>query len=76
LERFLQTWESTKDGWIRAIVNGEKIIIDQTLIAKQFDVSAKGTLDGANALVKEAQMDLKNIVGPNAFINKEQWNII
>jgi hypothetical protein len=30
----LRTWESTKDGQIKAIVNGEKITIDQTLIMK------------------------------------------
>jgi len=33
-------------------------------------------VDTTNALVEEAQVALKNIVGPNAFINKEQWNII
>jgi hypothetical protein len=33
-------------------------------------------VDVANALVKEAQVALKNIIGPNAFVNKEQWNII
>jgi hypothetical protein len=60
-----------EDGRIRTIVNGEKITIDQTLFAKQFSVSIEGTMDVANALIKEAQMALKNIVGPNAFINKE-----
>jgi hypothetical protein len=34
LEGFLQTWESTKDGRIQAIINGERITIDQTLIVK------------------------------------------
>jgi hypothetical protein len=29
-------------------------------------------VDVANALVKEAQVALKNIIGPNAFVNKEQ----
>jgi hypothetical protein len=28
-----------------------------------------------NTLVKEAQVDFKNIVGSDAFVNKEQWNI-
>ncbi len=54
LEAFLQTWESTKHGQIWAIVNGEKITIDQTLIAKQFGVGTKGVVDATNALVKEA----------------------
>jgi hypothetical protein len=33
-------------------------------------------MDATNALVKEAQEALKNIIGPDAFINKEQWNVI
>ncbi len=33
-------------------------------------------MDLANALVKEAQVTSKNIVGLDAFVNKEQWNII
>lgn len=28
LKEFLQTWEDTKDGWIRAQVQGKKIVID------------------------------------------------
>ncbi len=60
----------TKDGCIWAIVYGEKITIDQTLIVKQFGVNAEGTVDVANALVKEAQVALKNIVGLDAFVNK------
>jgi hypothetical protein len=38
---------------------------------KQFGINAKGTKDVANALVKETQVALKNIVGPHAFVNKE-----
>jgi hypothetical protein len=33
-------------------------------------VSVEGGMDAANALVKEAQVALKNIPGPNAFVNK------
>jgi hypothetical protein len=33
-------------------------------------------VDAMNTLVKEAQVALKNIAGPDAFINKEQWNMI
>jgi hypothetical protein len=32
-------------------------------------------IDVANALVKKAHA-FKNIIGPNAFINKEQWSMI
>ncbi len=60
-----------KDGQMWIIVNGEKIMIDQTLIAKQFGVGTKGVVDAANALVKKAQVALKNIVGLDAFVNKE-----
>ncbi len=70
LEGLLQTWESIEDGWILAIVNGERITIDQALIVKQFNVNAKGEVDATNALVKKAQVALKNIIRPYAFINK------
>ncbi len=76
LEGFLWTWEITKDGWIWAIINGERITIDQTLIAKQFNVSVEGAMDATNALVKKTQMASKNIIGLDAFVNKEQWSII
>jgi hypothetical protein len=33
-------------------------------------------LDVANALVKEAQVIFKNIVGLDAFVNKKQWSVI
>jgi hypothetical protein len=33
-------------------------------------------VDATNALVKEAQVAFKKIVGSDAFVNKEQWNII
>jgi hypothetical protein len=37
---------------------------------KQFSVNVEGAMDATNALVKEAQVALKNITGPHAFINK------
>jgi hypothetical protein len=61
---------------IIAKVCGENITIDQVLIAHQFGVSVKGGLNAANMLVKEAQTALKNIVGMDAFVNKEQWSTI
>ncbi len=59
LEEFLHICESIKDGCIRAVVCGEKITINQTLIVQQFGVSFEGVVDVANALVKEAQIALK-----------------
>jgi hypothetical protein len=38
---------------------------------KQFGVNVKGMVDAINMLVKEAQMALLNIVGLDAFVNKE-----
>ncbi len=43
---------------------------------KQFGVSIEGVMDATNALVKETQVALKNIVKPDVFVNKEQWSII
>ncbi len=34
LEKFLHIWESTKDGHVRVVVCGEKITINQALIAQ------------------------------------------
>jgi len=33
-------------------------------------------VDAENALVKEAHVAFKNIVGLDAFVNKEQWSMI
>ncbi len=45
------------------------------LIIQQFGVNVEGMVDVANALVKEAYA-FKNIVKPDAFVNKEQWSMI
>jgi hypothetical protein len=76
LEEFLQTWESTKVGCIRVVVCGEKITINQMLIAQQFGISVEGMIDATNVLVKDAQVIFKNIVRLDAFVNKEQWSVI
>jgi hypothetical protein len=44
LEEFLHIYESTEDGCIWVVVCGEKITINQTLIAKQFGINAKGAV--------------------------------
>jgi hypothetical protein len=75
LEEFLHTWECTKDGRIQVVVRGEKIAIDQMLIIKQFGVNVEG-FDATKVLVKEVQVAFKNIAGPDAYVNKEHWNII
>ncbi len=71
LEEFLHTLESTKDGQIWTILYGERITIDQMLIAKQFGVSAEGVVDATNTQAKEVEVAFKNIVGLDAFVNKE-----
>ncbi len=71
LEKFLHTWESIEDGHIRVVVCGEKITIDQTLIVQQFGISDEWVVNATNALVKEAQVAIKNITRSNAFVNKE-----
>jgi hypothetical protein len=65
-----------KDGHIRVVVCSEKITIEQALIAQQFGISVEGVVDVANTSIKEAQVALKNIVKLDAFVNKEQWNVI
>ncbi len=46
------------------------------LIIKEFNVNVEGVVDAVNALVKEVRVLFKNIVGLDAFVNKEQWNVI
>jgi hypothetical protein len=41
------------------------------LIVQQFGVSVEGVVHATNVLVKEAQIAFKNIVGLNAFVNKD-----
>lgn len=53
------------------MVGGEEIVIGLMLIAKQFSVNIKWAIDVANALIKEAQIALKNIIGSNAFMEME-----
>ncbi len=44
------------------------------VIAQQFGVNVEEVVDATNALVKEVQVTLKNIVGLD--VNKEQWGVI
>ncbi len=67
----MHTQESTKDGHIRRVVCGEKITIDQALIVQQFGINVEGMVNAANALVKEAQVVFKNIIGLDVFVNQE-----
>jgi hypothetical protein len=46
------------------------------LITQQLGVSVEETVNAMNALVKDAHVAFKNIARPDAFINKEQWNVI
>ncbi len=71
LEKFLHAWESIEDGHIRVVVCGEKITIDQMLIVQQFGISDEWVVNATNALVKEAQVAIKNIARSDAFVNKE-----
>jgi hypothetical protein len=57
-------------------VCGEKITIDQMLIVQQIGVNVEGAVDAINTLIKKVQVALKNITRLDAFVNKEQWNII
>jgi len=42
----------------------------------KFGISVEGAVDVTNTSIKEAQVALKNIVKLDAFVNKEQWNVI
>ncbi len=67
LKEFLQTQE-IEDGCIKAQVCGKKILIDQVLIYDQHGISNEGVMDAANAIIQDANIVLKKIASPNAFI--------
>lgn len=52
-------------------MGGKKFTIDQMFIKEQLNIHSQGVVDVANALVKDAKKALKNIVGSNAFMEKE-----
>jgi hypothetical protein len=63
-------WKNPSQGmwwksYNQSIVNSEAI-----------SVNTKEVIDVANTLVREMQIALKNIARPNAFVEKEQSNII
>jgi hypothetical protein len=39
-------------------------------------ISSKGVVDVATAIVNNSKKTLINIVGPNAFVEKEQWSVV
>ncbi len=39
-------------------------------------MNVEGAVNITNALVKEAHVGFKPIIGPDAFVNKEQWSVI
>jgi hypothetical protein len=41
------------------------------LIVQQIGINVKGMVDAINALVKKAQVVIKNTIGPDVFVNKE-----
>ncbi len=67
----MHTYESKEDGYTRIVVCGEKITINQMLIVQQIGINVKGVVDVVNALVKKAQVAIKNTIGPDVFLNKE-----
>jgi hypothetical protein len=64
LKEFLQTWEETKDGHVRAQVCGKQILIDQVLIHKQLGVSCDGIVDFANITFQERKLTLNKLQDP------------
>ncbi len=55
---------------------GKKFTIDQMFVKEQLNIHLEGVVDAVNALVKYAKKALKKIVGSNAFVEKEQWNVV
>jgi hypothetical protein len=76
LQDFLQTWEAMEDGRILRWICGQEIFIDQVLIHEQLGISKEGIVYAINAAFEEAKIALKRIVGPHAFVENEQWNVV
>jgi hypothetical protein len=43
---------------------------------KNLNIHLGGLMDVVNALVKDVKKALKNIIGSNVFVEKEQWNVV
>ncbi len=54
----------------------QEIFINHVLIHEQLKISKEGTVDVINATFEDAKTTLKRIVGPHAFVENEQWNVM
>ncbi len=57
-------------------MRGQIFLINQVFIHEQLGISKEGVVNVVNATFDEAKTALKNIVGPHAFIENEQWSVV
>ncbi len=39
-------------------------------------IHSEGAIEATNALVEDVEKALKKVLGPNLFMEKEQWNVV
>ncbi len=76
LKVFLQTWEETKDGHVKAQFCGKQILILVLIHKLQLSISCEDIIDFANATIQEGKFTLRKIARPHVLVENEQWNII
>jgi hypothetical protein len=76
LQEFLQMWEELKDGKVQGQMRGQEILIDKVLIHEQLGISKEGVVNVANATFDEANVVLRKIASPHAFVENEQCNVV
>jgi hypothetical protein len=73
LEQFLDTWEQTKDRWIKAKVQSRSIVIEENVISEMFRISNVGKVEPPTTAFQIANNYMNNIASSGGYCNREGW---
>jgi len=73
LEQFLDTWEQTKDGWIKAKVQSPSIVIHENVSSEVFHIPNVGKVELPNTAFQIANNYMNNIASSGGYCSREGW---
>ncbi len=73
LEQFLDTWEQTKDRWIKAKVQSRSIVIEENVISEMFRISNVGKVEPPTTAFQIANNYMNNIASSGGYRSREGW---
>ncbi|CAK9257961.1 unnamed protein product [Sphagnum jensenii] len=73
LEQFLDTWEQTKDRWIKAKVQSRSIVIDENVISEMFHISNVGKVEPPTTAFQIANNYMNNRASSGGYCSREGW---